>query len=222
MARKLTKKEQDDTTFTPFRQKEEVSRWERISDFWTEFRWLMILGIAVLLVIVYMVVSIIGKVPDLTICIVTTGAPADSDLGDRLIAELTPYAMDINGDGKVLLKPEPYIVGSEAFERDIAEGKKFMLLSSPEATQYLAKHNLTEPMTSFSAILPADIIGPKIEQLGLFEKDLALYDDLAGWTLSVRGYSAEGLDKAKETKYEVISAVHFYALILNEWTDEIP
>ena len=97
-----------------------------------------------------------------------------------------------------------------------------MLLSSPEATQYLAEHNLTEPMTSFSNILPADIIGPKIEQLGLFEKDLALYDDLAGWTLSVRSYSAEGLDKAKDTKYEVISAVHSYALILNEWIDEIP
>ncbi len=222
MARKLTQTEQEQNAFTPLRHKEEVSRWERFTDFWSEFRWLVILGIAVLLIVVYLVVSFTSTVPDLTLCVVTTGTAAEEDLEDRLTEILTPYAMDINGNGRVLLKIETYTIGSEAFEQEIAGGKKFILLSSPEATQYLAEHKLTEPMTTFSAILPADIIGPKIEQLYPFSREIALHDDIKDWTISVRSYSAEGYDKAKETKYEVISAIHFYAYLLNEWVDEIP
>lgn len=227
MARKLTSKEQNDPVFTPIRSKAEVSRWERFSDFWSEFRWLVILCIAVVLILIYGAYSIFSKQPDLTLCIVTTDAAADAKLGNRLVAELTPYAMDMNADGKVLLAIEYCTIGASgetdaAFEQDIAGGKKFAILSSPQATQYLAEHNLVEPMTSFSDKLPAGTVGAKVEQLGIFEEDLALYDDLAGWTFLMRSYSAEGLDKAKETKTEEASAFHFYVLLLSDWNAEIP
>ncbi|HNX14150.1 MAG TPA: hypothetical protein PK854_02905 [Oscillospiraceae bacterium] len=227
MARKLTSKEQSDPVFTPIRTKAEVGRWERFSDFWSEFRWLVILGIAVLLIIIYAVFSVFSKTPDLTLCIVTTGTAADAELGDRLVKELTPYAMDMNGDGKVLLVTEYCTIGSSgateaAFELDIAGGKKFAVLSSPEATKYLAEHNLDEPMTSFSDKLPAGTVGVKVGQLDVFEKDLALYDDLEGWTFLMRSYSAEGLNKARETKTEQASAFHFYVWLLNNWNGELP
>jgi len=227
MARNLTSKEQNEPVFSPLRSKSEVSRWERFTDFWVEFRWLVIFGIVICCILAYMVVSIASQKSDLTLCIVTTDTEADADLGDRLIAELTPYAMDMNGDGKVLLTVEYCTIGgsgqtAEAFEQDIVGGKKFMILSSPEATQYLAEHDLVEPITSISDKLPAGTVGAKVEQLGIFSDDLALYDDLAGWTLLMRSYSAEGLDKAKETKTEEISAFHFYALLLCDWTAEIP
>jgi len=228
MARKLTTKEQNDPVFSPLRSQSEVSRWERFSDFWSEFRWLVILGIAVLLILTYTVFSFFSKTPDLTLCVVTTDTIPDAELGSRLITELTPYAMDINADGKVLLAVEYCTVNSsnqdtnEFFTRDVVGGQKFLILSSPEATQYLIQNNLVEPITSVSDKLPADSVGVKIDLLGIFEDDLALYDDLTGWTLLMRSYSAEGLDKAKETKYEQISAFHAFALMVNEWLGEIP
>lgn len=228
MARKLTSKEQNDPVFSPLRKKEQVSRWERFSDFWTEFRWLVILGIAVFLILIYAGFSLFSKTPDLTLCVVTTDTVPDEQLGRRLIAELTPYVMDMNADGRVLLAVEYCTVESaneaanEAFVRDILGGEKFLMLSSPEATQYLAQNNLNEPITSFTVKLPPDTIGPKIEQLAIFEKDLDLYEDLAGWTLLMRSYSAEGFDKNHKVKGEVTSAFHSFALMLNEWTAEIP
>ncbi|HOP10859.1 MAG TPA: hypothetical protein PK629_05150 [Oscillospiraceae bacterium] len=228
MARKLTQKEQNDPVFSPLRSKAEVSRWERFTDFWSEFRWLVILGVAVLLIVVYTVFSLTSQVPDLTLCVVTTDTVPDGQLGPRLIAELTPYAMDMNADGKVLLAVEYCTIDSqnqeanEAFTQDVAGGKKFLILSSPEATQYLADHNLIEPMTSFTEKLPAGTIGVGIDELNIFVEDLQLHDDLTGWTLLMRSYSAEGLDKLKETKSEQISAFHSYALMLTEYTGEIP
>jgi len=227
MARKLTQKEQNEVTFTPLRPKDEVSRWERFTDFWSEFRWLVILGIAVFLIIIYLIVSITSQTPDLTLCVITTDKTASDTLGPRLVAELTPYSMDMNGDGKVLIHVEYYTLGasgkpSEAFEQDIAGGKKFLVLSDPGATQYLTEHNYVEPMTTFSDVLPASAIGARIDQLGIFEKDLALYDDLDGWTMLMRSYTSEGLNKVKETKTEVNSALYFYARILTDWTAEIP
>ncbi len=227
MARKLTQKEKNDPIFTPLRPQGEISRWERFSDFWSEFRWLVILGVAVFMIVIYLIASIASQTPDLTLCVVKTEPTAGDTLDSRLIAELTPFAMDMNGDGKVLVRVKHYTIGAsgeeaEAFDRDIAGGRTFMILSDPGATQYLARHGLVEPMSSFSDMLPAETVGAKIDQLAIFEQDLSLYDELSGWTILMRSYSGEGLDKAKDTKTEVNSAIYFYARILINWTGEIP
>jgi hypothetical protein len=84
------------------------SKWE---NFWYYYKWYVIVGVFILFVVLFTVYDFRSKVnPDYEIGLITQQSYPD-DVIAALEARLTQYGTDLNGDGKVMVHVNPYVVG---------------------------------------------------------------------------------------------------------------
>lgn len=84
------------------------SKWE---NFWYYYKWYVVAGMFILLVVLFTVYDFRSREnPDYEIGLITQQAYPD-DIIAALEAQITQYGTDLNGDGKVLVHVNPYVVG---------------------------------------------------------------------------------------------------------------
>lgn len=229
MARKLTRKESEEVQFTPIASGPRDLR-ERIAGAWSEFKWLFILGAAVLCGAIYFIFSIWGSHrPDLTVCVISSSGAVSREDCERLRAELNGCALDMNMDGAILTdfrsclySPQPPEPAEAAAAYDnyvsLVEGKKaFAFICDPASARHLTETGQYETLDQFSKRLPAGCGSVTIDaSFPLFSGDPALRRDFEGWKLMLGGYSQGGYDRLRETRTEVKSARIFFEAIISE------
>lgn len=220
MARKLTEKEKQDEIFSPIRTRSDSFK-ERLSDFMSEFKWLVIFGVLFLAAVGWVIGSFFITTPDMKMYVVASeGYISEADF-TRLDKCIQYYGYDFNGDGRGLTKlenalfaPDGYTGEDEqssqaaAYFEDYLNGGYYVLFCSPEVTNYLGERGLYKDLTYYSEHFSSDMYGIRVSDTHVFSRDEEMQAKYADWSFIITNFDIDvSRDKQllrAHTLYEIL------------------